>query len=111
MEKIHKSNSLLCKAEFSSATKTSFLLKTQQTTTLQQVTGGNAPNIVLNRMQRHFLKAPPRKKLYQLQERICFFKKQHKKQPLQQMSDGGKPNLVLKRMLELFPKLPPSRKY
>ena len=52
---------LLCKPEFSSATKTSFLLKTQKTTTLQQVTGGNTPNIVLKRMQRYFLKTPPLK--------------------------------------------------
>ena len=49
---------LLCKPEFSSATKTFFLLKTQKTTTLQQVTGGNTPNIVLKRMLRYFLKTP-----------------------------------------------------
>ena len=44
-EKIHGNNSLLCKPEFSSATKTSFLLKAQKTTTFQQVTGANTPNI------------------------------------------------------------------
>ena len=49
---------LLCKPEFSSATKTFFLLKTQKTTTLQQVTGGNTPNIALERMLRYFLKTP-----------------------------------------------------
>ena len=50
---------LLCKPEFSSTTKTSiFLLKTQRTTTLQQVTGGKTPNIVLQRMLRYFLKGP-----------------------------------------------------
>ena len=52
---------LLCQPEFSSATKTSFLLKTQKTTTLQQVTGKNTPNIVFKRMLRHFLKTPPLK--------------------------------------------------
>ena len=35
-----------------------FLLKTQKTTTLQQVTGGNTPNIIIKQMQRHFLKIP-----------------------------------------------------
>ena len=50
---------LLCKPEFSSTTKTSiFLLKTQRTSTLQQVTGGKTPNIVLQRMLRYFLKGP-----------------------------------------------------
>ena len=38
---------LLCKPEFSSATKTFFLLKTQKTTTLQQVTGGKTLSLVL----------------------------------------------------------------
>ena len=64
---------LLCKPEFSSATKTFFLLKTQKTTTLQQVTGGNTPNIVLKRMLRYFLKTPPLKKILQFEDRICFF--------------------------------------
>ena len=74
MEKILENNSLLCKPEFSSAAKTSFfLLKTQKTTTLQQVTGGNKPNIVLKRMLRYFLKTPPLKEILQFQERICFF--------------------------------------
>ena len=50
---------LLCKPEFSSTTKTSiFLLKTQRTSTLQQVAGGKTPNIVLQRMLRYFLKGP-----------------------------------------------------
>ena len=50
---------LLCKPEFSSTTKTSiFSLKTQRTSTLQQVTGGKTPNIVLQRMLRYFLKGP-----------------------------------------------------
>ena len=40
-------NSLLCKPEFSLTTKTFlFLLKTQNTTTLQLVTGGNTLNLV-----------------------------------------------------------------
>ena len=72
MRKIHENNSLLCKPEFSSATKT-FLLKTQKTTTLQQVAGGNTPNIVLKRMLRYFLKTPPFKKILQFQEKKCFF--------------------------------------
>ena len=54
---------LLCKPKFSSARKTSFLLKTQKTTTLQQDTGGNTTNIVLKRRLELFLKVPPLKKL------------------------------------------------
>ena len=40
-----------------------FLLKTQKTTTLQQVTGGKIPNLVLKRMLELFLKIPPPKKI------------------------------------------------
>ena len=40
-----------------------FLLKTQKTTTLQQVTGGKIPNPVLKRMLEHSLKMPPLKKI------------------------------------------------
>ena len=39
-----------------------FLLKTQKQP-LWQVTGGNAPNLVLNRMQEHFLKILPLQKM------------------------------------------------
>ena len=35
------------------------------TTSIQQVTGGNAPNLVLNIMLRYFLKIPPLKKILQ----------------------------------------------
>ena len=66
-------NSLLCKHEFSSATKTSFLLKTQKTTTLQQQNGENTPNVDLKIMLRYFQKTPPLKKIFQFQDRICFF--------------------------------------
>ena len=34
-------------------------------TSLQQVTGGNTPNLVLNRMVRYFLKIQPLKKILQ----------------------------------------------
>ena len=63
-------NSLLCESAFSSATKTfPFLLKThKKATTLQQVTGGNIPNIVLKRIQRYFLTIPPLKKILQFQD-------------------------------------------
>ena len=39
------------------------LLKTQKTTSLQQLTGGNTPNLILKRMLRYFLKIPPPKKI------------------------------------------------
>ena len=44
-----------------------FLLKTQKTTTLQQVTGGKIPNLVLKRMLELFLKIPPLKKILEFQ--------------------------------------------
>ena len=49
-------NSLLCKPEFSLTTKTFFSLKTQNTTTLQRVTGGKTLNLVLKKMLELFLK-------------------------------------------------------
>ena len=38
-------------------------IKNTKKNTLQQVTGGNTPNLVLKRMQRHCLKIPPLKKI------------------------------------------------
>ena len=50
-------NSLLCKPEFSLTIKTFLsLFKTQNTTTLQQVTGGKILNLVLKKMLELFLK-------------------------------------------------------
>ena len=40
-----------------------FSLKTQKTTTLQQVTRGEPPNVVLKRILEIFLKVPPFKKI------------------------------------------------
>ena len=48
------SNSLLCKSEFSSTTKTFHLLKTQNTATLQQMTGRETLNLVLKKMLELF---------------------------------------------------------
>ena len=45
-----------------------FLLKTQKTTTLQQVTGGKIPNLVLKRTLELFLKIPPLKKILDFQD-------------------------------------------
>ena len=42
-----------------------FFIKSTKTTSLQQVTGGNTPNLVLKRMLRYFLKIPPLKKILQ----------------------------------------------
>ena len=56
-------NPLLCKPEFSSATKTSCFIKNTQKNILQQVTDGNTPNLILKRMLRYFLKTPPLKKI------------------------------------------------
>ena len=57
-------SSLLCKSDFSSATKDLLSLpKTQKTTTPQQVAGGNTLNLVFKRILEHFLKIPPFKKI------------------------------------------------
>ena len=57
-------NSLLCKPDFSSATKNLLsLLKTQKVTTHQQVTGGNTLSLVLKRMVGHFLQIQPIKEI------------------------------------------------
>ena len=71
----HFNNSLLCKPEFSSATKTFlfFIKNTKKTMTLQQVTGETTANLVLKSMLRYFLKIPPLKKILQFRDRICFF--------------------------------------
>ena len=62
-------NSLLCKPDFSSATNNLLsLLKTEKVTTLQQVTGGNTLNLVLNRMVEHFLQIQPLKEILEFQE-------------------------------------------
>ena len=66
-------NSLLCKPEFSSATKNSFLFETHKKTTLQEATGGNTANLVLKRMPKYFLKTQPLKKIVEFKDRICFF--------------------------------------
>ena len=71
--RIHKNNSLLCNHSSPQLQRLPFLLETQKTTSLQQVTGGNSPNIVLKRMLRYFLKTPPLKKILKFQERISFF--------------------------------------
>ena len=44
-----------------------FLLKTHKTTTLQQVTGGKIPNLVLKKMLERFLKIQPPKKILEFQ--------------------------------------------
>ena len=40
-----------------------FIKNTKKATTLQQVTGGEIPNLVLKRMLERFLKVPPLKKI------------------------------------------------
>ena len=63
-------------SEFSSATQNFFFLKKTKTkkptTNIQQVTDGNTPNLVLQKILRYFLKLPPLKKILQFQDRISF---------------------------------------
>ena len=49
--------------------KICFFIKNTEIPVLQQVTGGNTPNIVLKRMLGHFLKTPQLKKMLGLQDR------------------------------------------
>ena len=42
------------------------------TTNIQQVTDGNTPNLVLQKILRYFLRLPPPKKILQFQDRISF---------------------------------------
>ena len=81
LEKIHGTLIILFYANLSSPQLQElffFPLKTQKTATLQQVTGGNTPNLILKRMVRYFQKIPPLKKILQLEDRTCFFIKNTK---------------------------------
>ena len=61
-------SSLLCKLDFPSTTKNLLsLLKTQKTTTIQQVIVENTLYLVLKRMLRHFLKIQPLKEILESQ--------------------------------------------
>ena len=67
MESIHENSSALCRPEFSSATKTSFFIKNTRKQPLQQVPGGETPNLFLKRMLELFLKVPSLKKILEFQ--------------------------------------------
>ena len=100
-------NSLLCKLNFSSAANTFFINKDKKAIILQQVTGGNTPNLVLKRILRYF-PFKKTKKILQFQDIISRQKlKTHKTTTLQQVTGGEPPNLVLNKMLNLFLKIPP----
>ena len=45
-----------------------FYYNPKKTTTLQQVTGGKIPNLVLKRMLELFLEVPPLKKILEFQD-------------------------------------------
>ena len=61
--KIFSKNSIAQEIVTISWQNLTFLLKTQKTTTLQQVTGGETPNLVLKKMLQLFLKTPILKKI------------------------------------------------
>ena len=61
-----------------------FIENTKKTTILQQVTGGNTPNLVLKRMQGHFLKNPLLKKKIEYQDYEAYTKKKISNQKLNQ---------------------------
>ena len=55
-----------------------FFIKTTKKPTIQQVTGGNTPYIILKRILRNLLKTPPFKQILPFQEKISFFIKNTK---------------------------------
>ena len=55
--------------------------------------GANALNLVLKRVLRYFLKVLPLKKIFQFQDRICFFIKNTKRTTLKQVTREEKPML------------------
>ena len=64
-------NSLLCKLDFSLFTKTLLLsVKTQNTTTIQQVTGGITLNLLLKKMVELFLKIQENIRILILKRRL-----------------------------------------
>ena len=63
-----------------------FSLKTQKTTTLQQVTGGEPPNVILKRIVELFLKVPPFKKI--LEGNLKFVQKHNSKQKIKTMIEN-----------------------
>ena len=84
-----------------------FISKNKKAIILQQVTGGNTPNLVLKRMLRYF-PFKKTKKILQFQDIISRQKlKTHKTTTLQQVTGREPPNLVLKKILKLFLKIPP----
>ena len=119
---------LLCKPEFSSATKTSVFIKnTKNNYSLASdwweynkycfkenakiLSKTSTPqDLNLKRMLELFLSVPPPKKILQFKERICFFFLATQKTTSSTNAWEETANLVLKRMLELFLKVPPLKK-
>ena len=105
-------NSLLCKPEFSSATNT-FLLKHthKKATTLQQMTGGNTPNLLLKRLLR--FSSTTQENIAISRQNLLFLlkaQKKKKKNTLQQVTGENTPSFALKRLLRPFLKFPPLKK-
>ena len=88
-------NSLLCKSEFSSTTKTFlFLLKTQNTITLHQVTGGKTLNLVLKKMLELFLKIQENIRISILKRRLQnLYKKENFKLEIKPMTEYSQDEL------------------
>ena len=70
LEKIHGTLTILFFVTSSSPhlQRICFFIKTKKATTLQQVSGGYTPNLVLKRMLEHFLKNPSLKKILEFQD-------------------------------------------
>ena len=97
-------NSLLCKPVFSSARKTSFLLKTQKTTTLQQVTRGNTPNLVSKRILRYFLISTTQENITISRQNLLFLLKIQKKKTSSASAWWGNTKSSFKENARTFPK-------
>ena len=82
-------NSPLRKPELSLTTDLSFLLKTQNITTLQQVTGGKTLNLVLKKMLELFLKIQENIRISILKRRLQnLYKKENFKPEIKPMIEN-----------------------
>ena len=104
-------NSVLCKPELFSATKTSFFIKN---TNNNHSSASDWWEYTKSRFKENS-KILSRNSTTQenntiSRQTLLFFIKNTKKQSLQQVSGWDTPNLVLKRMLELLLKVPPLKK-
>ena len=114
LEKIHGTLIILFYVSPSSPQlQTLFLLKHthNKATTLQQMTGGNTPNLLLKRLLR--FSSTTQENIAISRQNLLFLlkaQKKKKKNTLQQVTGENTPSFALKRLLRPFLKFPPLKK-